>query len=131
MHDGAYLTVSPRAVLTVAIATFFMGVMPHVSYRARDVLLLLIPVVGLLIAVKIVMRALDLPRRDWPPRTDEIPRAVRIPHGRGNWFLARDFAEAEHYRSRWCINPEHDHPYESWELAHQIGCRGRVPAHLG
>jgi hypothetical protein len=56
-------------------------------------------------------------------RPEELPRAVRLPAGRGQWFLARDFREAEDYRARWCRNPGHQHPYDDWEQAQAVGCR--------
>ena len=53
------------------------------SHRKWDLLLVvLVPFYGQFVAAKIVSRLIALPRRDWTPRVDELPRVVRIPGGR-------------------------------------------------
>jgi hypothetical protein len=94
-----------------------------VSYRKRDVaLIVLVPLYGEIVAGLVVSRLLSLPRRDWLPREDELPRVVRIPHRHGAYLLPRTFGEAEELRTRWCVNPEHRHPYPDWSAARQLRC---------
>ncbi len=96
----------------------------RVSYRRRDIaILLLVPVYGQFLCGVIVSRLLALPRRDWTPRPDELPRVVRIPQGRGAYVLAPSFAQAEELRGVWCRNVRHAHPYESAAVAPLIGCQ--------
>ncbi len=51
-----------------------VAVAPMVSYRRRDAVAWLVPVVGLLLAVRLAWRLAHLPFRDWPPRADERNR---------------------------------------------------------
>jgi len=48
---------------------------------------------------------------------------VRIPGGRGAYVTRSTFGAAEELRTRWCVNPDHQHPYESWAQARTLGCR--------
>lgn len=66
------------ALLLGAGVVFLILSVRHVSYRPRDVWIFLIPLYGYLWAMKIVWRVAYLPYRDWPPRTDESERLVRI-----------------------------------------------------
>jgi hypothetical protein len=110
-------------------ALFWVGLllMPFLrsaSYRKRDVLLIaLVPIYGPMVAALVLTRLIALPRRDWTPREDELPRVVRIPGGRGAYVLEQTFGEAEALRTEWCRNPEHTHPYASWHEARTFFCR--------
>jgi hypothetical protein len=110
--------------LEVLVGLLLLPAMRWVSYRKRDVLIIvLVPVWGALIAGLVVYRLLALPRRTWPPRPDELPRVARIPGGRGDYVLGRTYAEAEELRTAWCINPTHRHPYADGQEAPRSGCR--------
>jgi hypothetical protein len=114
---------SPEKI-EVWAALLLMPFLRMASYRKRDVLLiLLVPVYGHMVAGVVVSRLLALPRRDWTPRSDELPRVVRIPGGRGAYVLQSSFPEAELLRRDWCRNPDHDHPYLSWHDAQTTFCR--------
>src|SRR3954449_3558858 len=96
----------------VWFALLLIPLLRHVAYRKRDFLLIaIIPFYGEYLAGKVIYRLLGFPRRDWPPRPDELPRAVRILGGRGAYLLPTTFAAAETQRAAWCINPNHQHPY--------------------
>jgi hypothetical protein len=127
LGDSVALVMSPRGLLLGAAVIAELVILPRVSYRFRDVLWMWFPLVGAVLAVKLLFRAMLLPRRDWTPRPDELPVTVRLPGGRGQWFLARDFREAEDYRARWCRNRQHHHPYAGWEQAQAVGCRQDRP----
>lgn len=121
-HTGWSFEVQPYH-LDVWFAFLLIPFLQKVAYRKRDFLLIaLIPFYGEYLAGKVIYRLLGLPRRDWPPRPDELPRAVRIPKGRGDYLLPKTFAEAETQRAAWCINPDHQHPYASWSDARLAGC---------
>jgi hypothetical protein len=107
------------ALMALALVPFLR----QASYRKRDVLLItLVPVYGYLVAGMVVSRLIARPRRDWPPRPDELDRVVRIPGAGGDYLLMDTFSVAEELRTRWCVNPDHHHPYESWALARQMFC---------
>ena len=76
----------PGAVLTALLA-------PRVAYRRRDALALLFPPGGIRIAWVIGARLGQLPRRDWPIRTDgiELPgrQATRIAVAANSYRLWR------------------------------------------
>ena len=94
------------------------------SHRKRDLLLvMLVPFYGQYVAAKVVSRLIALPLRDWSPRIDEMPRVVRIPGGRGAYVLPSSFPAAELLRYEWCRNPDHDHPYLSWDDAQTLFCQ--------
>jgi hypothetical protein len=76
-----------------------------------------------MVAALVLTRLMALPRRDWTPRADELPRVVRIPGSRGAYVLEPTFGEAEALRAVWCRNPEHTHPYPSWHEARTVFCR--------
>jgi hypothetical protein len=106
------------------VAVLLMPFLRMVSYRKRDVLLIaLVPIHGPMVAGLVVSRLMALPRRDWTPREDELPRVVRIPGARGAYVLAPTFGEAEALRTGWCRNPRHEHPYASWREAQTFSCR--------
>jgi hypothetical protein len=110
----------------VVAALVLLPFLRHASYRARDVLLItLVPIYGAMVAAVVVSRLVALPRRDWPPRPDEVDRVVRIPRSRGAYLLRPTFADAESLRARWCVNPGHHHPYATWSLATSTFCRDR------
>jgi hypothetical protein len=52
----------------------------RVSYRWRDGLLLLIPIVGLVYLCRFAWRLSFLPYRDWPPRAEEAPSWRKVSH---------------------------------------------------
>jgi hypothetical protein len=62
---GGVLAVVPSALLIALLA-------PLVSYRRRDVLLLLVPLWNVVMIWTIGSRLARLPHRDWPLRSDEI-----------------------------------------------------------
>jgi hypothetical protein len=62
---GRPLAVLPSVVLIALLA-------PLVSYRRRDVLLLLVPLWNLVMVWTIGSRISRLPSRDWPLRPDEV-----------------------------------------------------------
>ena len=106
------------------VGLLLMPFLRKVSYRKRDVLLIaFVPIYGPMVAGLVVSRLIALPRRDWTPREDELPRVVRIPGGRGAYVLEQTFGEAEALRTEWCRNPEHAHPYASWHEARAFFCR--------
>lgn len=106
------------------VALLLLPFYARTSHRPRDFwLVLLVPLYGPFVAAKVVSRLLALPRRDWVPRPDELPRVVRIPGGRGDYVLAPTFDVAEGLRTRWCRNPFHEHPYPSPRDAMLAGCR--------
>ncbi len=106
------------------VGLLLMPFLRSVSYRKRDVLLIaLVPIYGPMVVGLVVSRLMALPRRDWTPREDELPRVVRIPGGRGAYVVERTFGEAEALRTAWCRNPEHTHPYASWREARTFFCR--------
>ena len=63
------------------------------------------PFYGQYAATDIVSRLVALPRRDWTPRVDELPRVVRIPGGRGACVLPPSVPAAELLRDERCRNP--------------------------
>lgn len=63
----------PARVLETVSLLQFVPVLPHISFRKRDCLLLLVPFYGFGYAWRFGWRAALLPDRDWPPRDDEIP----------------------------------------------------------
>jgi hypothetical protein len=65
-------------VLIVLVA---MLLLPLISYRRRDCLMLFIPFYNLVVLSRLGYRLSNLPVRDWPPRPDE-PGYVR-------WHAAR------------------------------------------
>lgn len=64
---GGPLAVLPSVLLIALLA-------PLVSYRRRDVLLLLVPLWNLVVLWTIGSRISRLPYRDWPLRPDEFDR---------------------------------------------------------
>jgi hypothetical protein len=64
---GGPLAVLPSVLLIALLA-------PLVSYRRRDVLLLLVPLWNLVVLWTIGSRISRLPYRDWPLRPDEVDR---------------------------------------------------------
>jgi hypothetical protein len=62
---GGVLAVVPSALLIALLA-------PLVSYRRRDVLLLLVPLWNVVMIWTIGSRVATLPQRDWPLRRDEV-----------------------------------------------------------
>ena len=54
--------------------------LPRVSYRRRDVLMILVPFYGVWVVGLVVWRLSGLPYRDWRPRDDELSR-VRLVRG--------------------------------------------------
>jgi hypothetical protein len=67
---------SPPLILVVLGAL----VASRVSYRWRDGLLLLIPIVGLFYLGRFAWRLSFLPYRDWPPRRQEAPYWRKVSH---------------------------------------------------
>ncbi|MGN6302445.1 MAG: hypothetical protein ACTHN8_15290 [Angustibacter sp.] len=63
--------------LTVLVVALWF-VLPHVSYRRRDVLMLLLPFYGVWIVGLALSRLVALPYRDWRPRPDEQPRVAQV-----------------------------------------------------
>ena len=117
------LDVMPESAL-FWVGLLLMPFLRSVSYRKRDVLLIaLVPIYGPMVVGLVVSRLMALPRRDWTPREDELPRVVRVPGGRGAYVVERTFGEAEVLRTAWCRNPEHTHPYASWREARTFFCR--------
>jgi hypothetical protein len=105
-------------------AVLLMPFLRMVSYRKRDVLLIaLVPIYGPMVAGVVVSRLMALPRRDWAPRAEELPRVVRIPGQGGAYLVERTFGEAEARRTSWCRNPHHRHPYACWHEAQTFFCR--------
>jgi len=70
---GGLLAALPSVLLIALLA-------PLVSYRRRDVLLLLVPLWNLVMIWTIGSRISRLPYRDWPLRRDEIDRKA-VEHG--------------------------------------------------
>ena len=89
LGDSVALEMSPRGLLLSSAVLAELFVLPRVSYRFRDVLWVWFPLVGAVLAVKLVYRAMLLPRRDWTPRPDELPAAVRLPAAAasGSWHV--------------------------------------------
>jgi hypothetical protein len=71
---GGLLAVLPSALLIALLA-------PLVSYRRRDVLLLLVPLWNLVTVWTIGSRISRLPCRDWPLRLDESNKEAHSPAG--------------------------------------------------
>jgi hypothetical protein len=66
-----------------APALLFIPLLPLVSYRRRDVFLILfVPFMNLVLAARVGWRLANLPVHDWPPRPDE-PGSVE-------WRAAQD-----------------------------------------
>jgi hypothetical protein len=108
--------------LMLALGLLLTDALPKVSYRKRDFLLIAtIPVYGQYLGGKVVYRLLALPRRDWPPRPDERPRVVPVPDEPRVYLLPSTFADAEELRGQWCTNPQHLHPYQTWNAAQSHG----------
>ena len=63
----------PGRFLEVLSLLLFVPVLPHISFRKRDFLLLLMPYYGFVYAWRFGWRAALLPDRDWAPREDEMP----------------------------------------------------------
>jgi hypothetical protein len=121
--DGPGSLELTRGAVPALMALVLVPFLGQASYRKRDSFLItLVPVYGYLVAGMVVSRLIARPRRDWPPRPDELDRVVRIPGAGGDYLLMDTFSVAEELRTRWCVNPEHRHPYESWELAQQLFC---------
>lgn len=59
-------------VLLALFAVAFALAAPRVSYRSRDVLLLLVPLLNIALACRVAWRVTALPDRPWPPRVDEL-----------------------------------------------------------
>ena len=64
LGDSVALEMSPRGLLLSSAVLAELFVLPRVSYRFRDVLWVWFPLVGAVLAVKLVYRAMLLPRRD-------------------------------------------------------------------
>jgi hypothetical protein len=124
----SYLDLSVRDSYWV-VGLLLVPFMRAVSYRKRDLLVIgMIPIYGQYVAGLLVYRLLSLPRRDWLPRADELPLVVRLPRAGGDYVVARTWEEAEALRARWCVNPSHQHPYESWAAVPPGGCAIRAPS---
>ena len=67
-HVNRHLVVQPALPALILVMSF---VLPHVSYRRRDALMVLVPVWGLWIVGLAFYRLTGLPFRDWRPRPDE------------------------------------------------------------
>ncbi|MGN6611232.1 MAG: hypothetical protein ACTHLJ_05610 [Angustibacter sp.] len=76
-RHGWNVGIDGRPLLTLlALALWF--VLPHVAYRRRDVLMLLIPIYGVWIVALAFYRLAGLPYRDWRPRPDELARVAQV-----------------------------------------------------
>jgi hypothetical protein len=118
---GVSWQLGPIGVM-LALGLLLTPALPKVSYRRRDLLLIaLIPLFGQFLVGKVIYRLLSLPRRDWPPRPDERPRLVPVLGEPRVYLLPATFADAEELRSQWCTNPQHRHPYPTWDAAQQDG----------
>jgi hypothetical protein len=125
-HVGASFIELDPVRLQAYTGLLLMPFLRLVSYQARRLLIMLVPFYGAYLAAEVVWRLLCLPRRDWVPRYDELPRVVRIPRGRGDYVLRPSFEDAEALRSAWCVDPGHEHPYATWSDAHLAGCAART-----
>ncbi|KQX66184.1 hypothetical protein ASD06_07345 [Angustibacter sp. Root456] len=67
-HVSRHLIIQPALAALVVLMWF---VLPLVSYRRRDALMVLIPFYGLWIIGMAFYRLTGLPYRDWRPRPDE------------------------------------------------------------
>jgi hypothetical protein len=77
-----------RVAASIVGSLVFLPVLPLVSYRRRDILILaLVPFWQLAVAWTVGYRAAYLPLRDWDPRPDERLRVHRVRGGR-HWMLA-------------------------------------------
>ncbi|WP_211244293.1 hypothetical protein [Actinospica robiniae] len=65
----------PGRVVGLLALLLFASALPHVSYRKRDFLLLLIPFWGFAYAWRFGWRLALLPYRDWRPREGEMATA--------------------------------------------------------
>jgi len=70
----------PGRVVVLLALLLFAPALPRVSYRKRDVLLLLIPFWGFAYAWQFGWRLALLPYRDWRPRDDEMATARSTVH---------------------------------------------------
>lgn len=63
---------------------------PRCSYRRRDALFGLVPLVGYYVTCVLAWRVALLPFRDWEPRADELDRSRWLddPGFEGTWVLA-------------------------------------------
>jgi hypothetical protein len=123
LGHGSMFDFDPMDVTAYA-AFLLLPFYRRASHRKRDVLIVvLVPIYGSFVVARIVSRLISLPRRDWTPRVDELPRVVRIPGGRGAYVLSPSFPAAEQLRGEWCRNPDHAHPYRTWEDAQTLFCR--------
>lgn len=79
MFETWWGTAIALAVLVVTVV-FFLLVARRVSYRRRDVWMVVVPWFGNYLIGKAVWRLMGLPYRDWPPRPDEIPTWQSVRH---------------------------------------------------
>jgi hypothetical protein len=86
--------VGPRRHLNLAelggsavVFTVLWALLPRVSYRRGDALLVLLPVAPLCLVALLAWRLSALPYRDWRPRDDELAR-VRVVPGTPYYVLA-------------------------------------------
>ena len=113
LPTGASVQLTQSGLMPL-VALLLMPLMPQVSYRKRDALLVgLVPLVGPMLTGILVSRLLSLPRREWPPRPDETARVVPVPGEPCAYLLMPSFGVAEALRTAWCTDPDHHHPYPS------------------
>lgn len=123
LPTGASVQLTQSGLMPL-VALLLMPLMPQVSYRKRDALLVgLVPLVGPMLAGLLVSRLLSLPRREWPPRPDEAARVVPVPGERSAYLVMPSFAAAESLRTAWCADPDHHHPYPSRQAARPVPTR--------
>lgn len=79
---GYLLTMAYQAAAVAVLA-------PYASYRRRDWVLGLVPLIGSYVCCVLAWRVALLPYRDWPPRRDEESRARWLddPRFAGTWYL--------------------------------------------
>jgi hypothetical protein len=89
---------------SLLVAAALLVVLPRVSYRRRDALLVLVPYVPLWLVGMAVWRLSGLPYRDWRPRDDERSR-VRVVPGTPFYVLAGERVAAASAQLR--ADPRH------------------------
>lgn len=80
------LTLFPGLLIVMAVMWF---VLPHVSYRRRDVLMVLVPIYGVWIVGLAASRLVGLPYRDWRPRDDERHLLAQV-EGSSRYYVLSD-----------------------------------------
>ena len=123
LGHGWTLDLDPRDVAGYA-AFLLLPIYRRTSHRKRDLLIVaLVPFYGQLVAATIVSRLIALPRRDWTPRVDELPRVVRIPGGRGAYVLPRASRRTGASAHRVVPQPRPRPSVPSWEDAQTLFCQ--------